>query len=166
MEPGFATGLLLMAYACETQVLRLGHIRDTANPEPSTSTSTSSQMHARVNWRLLRDCPPSAQAAALWRSLGDWRKAACLAFTVHQLTRKAQGGSGTQGEATASCLHAGLSILRQQVARCHAMEVQEACITLHELVAIPRHVLGHKSAVYALMLRKASAPADMTATRP
>ncbi len=53
-----------------------------------------------------------------------------------------------------SCLAVGLSILKEQVPRCHGMEVQEACITLHELVAIPRHVLGHHAPVYGLMLRK------------
>ena len=159
-EPGFATGLLLMAYACENKTLRLGGLEASqggaAGGGGTSSSSSLGLRNVRVNWKLLRDSPPSAQGAALWRSLGDWRKASCLAFTVHQLMRKVGGLGGGGGEGEAACLHMGLSILRQQVARCHAMEVQEACITLHELVAIPRHVLGHKSAVYALMMRKVS----------
>ena len=71
-------------------------------------------------------------------------------------TREGVGGAHTAVSVSGGCLGVGLSILRQQVARCLGMEVQEACITLHELVAIPRHSLGLGSAVYGLMLQSVS----------
>ena len=212
IEPSLATGLLLMSFACCHPSSSLSAPSDphtihaalpSASPQslPSLSSST-----CRLNWRLLHDYPPEAHGAALWSVLGDWRKAAVLAFTVHNMvgamspspradpgrvdrmgrwdvssggqiiltdeipthlldneTEKSSTGADTGGaphtavSVSGGCLRVGLSILRQQVARCHGMEVQEACITLHELVAIPRHSLGQGSAVYGLMLQSVSA---------
>lgn len=178
-------GLLMVLPRCESV-----SVKGTRGPATPPRRRGGAGPCSRLNWRLLHSYPPAAQGAALWKGLGDWRKAAVLAFTVHQMIQQrsaalgngASAGAGTRpyslayvpsqrvsagrrpslsgvGAAdgqyvTASCLTIGLSILKEQVARCHGMEVQEACITLHELVAIPRHVLGHQAPVYGLMLRK------------
>ncbi|GAX72852.1 hypothetical protein CEUSTIGMA_g307.t1 [Chlamydomonas eustigma] len=237
LDPAFTTGLLLLAYASEhvkPDAATLGSDKQAAEawaphalqglsqstdmavkPDPdgtkfSTSSVAGGQGHAksvRLNWRLLHEYPAEARAAALWSFLGDWRKAAVLSFTIHQMaevktmhdTKRFAAavapsfGSKPQSEALHisrqprarltskaqpesllddsgpllplslsprsrqhgdQCLRVGLSILRQQVARCHGMEVQEACMTLHELVAIPRHVLGPRAPVYGVMLRQ------------
>ena len=231
LEPALAAGLLLLSHACEAAGLRDHRRQQHQDRRRSSGPAVSAASGHRLNWRLLHDYPSEAQGAALWSGLGDWRKAAVLAFTVHQMgSASPWGGGGARGGQAAAvpgrpslptplqppllmqpaelltqldaglmvldgssrdaggtagtvdteaaeavvasrrsessgdgrskgggCLRVGLLILMQQVARCHGMEVQEACITLHELVAIPRHVLGQRSAVYGLMLRKVRA---------
>ena len=232
LEPALAAGLLLLSHACEAAGLRdRQRQQQHQDRRRSSGPAVSAASGHRLNWRLLHDYPSEAQGAALWSGLGDWRKAAVLAFTVHQMgSASPWGGGGARGGQAAAvpgrpslptplqppllmqpaelltqldaglmvldgssrdaggtagtvdteaaeavvasrrsessgdgrskgggCLRVGLLILMQQVARCHGMEVQEACITLHELVAIPRHVLGQRSSVYGLMLRKVRA---------
>ena len=214
-EPGFAAGLLLLAFASSSSSLQATAAAGSPSiisPSLGPSSGTPAGGPCRLNWRLLHDFPPEAHGAALWSLLGDWRKAAVLAFTVHLMmspvlpssssnpssrpllkpeesrqnvmagvlsgdgpvnaapeaslvpSSGAAGAGAGPGRSSAGgwsggppgrggCLRVGLSILRRQVDRCHGMEVQEACITLHELVAIPRHVLGERSAVYGLMLQ-------------
>lgn len=155
----------------------------------------------RLNWQLLHHYPSAARSSALWKELGEWRKAAVLAFSVHHYlqmqppaVRQLATGQQDQDErgddsergahneaspwpgtrlisATASgrtrrpvapppgsCLQIGWSILEEQMGPGLAsLEVQEMCHTLHELVAIPRDVLGVASDVYVHLLQKASA---------
>ncbi|KAJ9528265.1 hypothetical protein QJQ45_014247, partial [Haematococcus lacustris] len=227
----------------------------------------------RVNWTLLHHYPGAARSAALWKELGDWRKAVLLAFTLHRLLQTshaaqtssspsaahppatpvqaagkgvvsavvtADGSSSSKQGATAcpplpstcsskpavsawagaspaapsdlnldphtctpkpapatspaallapgpstpqhqpwagsrmisamasgkakrppaapppgSCLEIGWSILEDQMGPgLEAMELQAACRTLHELVAIPLHALGQQSEVYLCLLKK------------
>eukprot|EP00955_Chlamydomonas_euryale_P029514 311291-Chlamydomonas_euryale.AAC.1 len=103
LEPRFTTGLLLAAYACdmstwaggtEAEALACASASGGADGggggAPSTPGAVSyaslpvTQAASRINWQLLHAFPAAAQGAAMWKGLGDWRKAAVLAFTVHQ----------------------------------------------------------------------------------
>ncbi|KAF5827191.1 hypothetical protein DUNSADRAFT_1176 [Dunaliella salina] len=88
-DPRYAVGLLAVAHACEVESQK--HLLLHGQPPAHTPTNPhtpSPPITARVNWRMMHQYPSAARMAAVWREVGDWRKAVVLAFSVHRLMQQ------------------------------------------------------------------------------
>eukprot|EP00798_Chlamydomonas_sp_ICE-L_P024160 gene24160-9747_t len=101
-DPAFASGLLLLAHACEEPLNQLASsglaapVQESPQQQQQQEGAVSTRpcgpalAGTRVNWPLLRRYPSAARAAALWHEHGDWRKAAVLCLAVHQRHQEKQ----------------------------------------------------------------------------
>lgn len=114
LKPGYAAGLLLMAYACTAVQQQEGapalppaagvgplqqqqqQLASLFSHEPADAhlQLTATRSARRVNWQLLHAAAAATHAAALWHELADWHRAALLAFA----TANALQGLGGGGE--------------------------------------------------------------------